>query len=159
MPKVGFKDWLFEADVDRTREVFEKTSHGGSEDCICDLCKNYRAQKDNVFPSEVRDFFESVGINYRKECETWTTHKLENGNIHYSGWFHFAGTMLKGLSSKRNISDNGYSLELEKVNENFEIGFIDERSLTFFDERDQLVQVEFATGLPWVIDIPEPEEV
>jgi hypothetical protein len=50
-------------------------------------------------------------------------------------------------------------LELSPIDESFQIGFTEDRALTFFDASDSLVQVEFQTGLPWVIEKPEPTEI
>ena len=39
--KITYKDWIFEVDFDRTKEVYEKLEMGSPEGCDCNFCKNF----------------------------------------------------------------------------------------------------------------------
>jgi len=159
MLRVQFQEWTFEADVDRTKEVYKKVHRGGSDECRCDLCENYRIQKEFIFPNEVLDLFVALGIDLRKECEIYATHKLENGCINYHGWFHFVGHLIAGPNCKQQVTETVWTMDLLPVTSGFQIGFCEDRSLAFFDKEDDLVQVEFETGLSWRSERPEPNEI
>lgn len=152
MRKVQFRDWVFEVDSDLTRQTYAKRSSGGTEGCPCNDCKNYRQQKDVAFPGEALELFENVGIDSTKECETFTLEKIPSGLYRYSGWFHFAGKIISGEDCvKPIIDDKTFQIDLSNINENFKIGFTRDNALSFFDDSIELVQVEFETRLPWVI--------
>jgi hypothetical protein len=151
MRRVSFRGWEFEVDTELTSKTYGKAKEGNSDACDCGDCKNYRAQKSAAFPAEVLEFFAVVGIDYRKESEAYTTHQLENGLYHYSGWFHFAGNVLKRGSRQAIDPDT----EITTLSENFRIWFRRGGDLSFFDKGTELVQVEFETHLPWIIEESE----
>jgi hypothetical protein len=84
----------------------------------------------------------NLGINYHKECEVYHYHQDESGTNYFSGWFHFKGQFKqKSLSTP----EDGHILEvgLTRISDSFSIGFFYDDNLTFFDDKEDLVQVEF----------------
>ena len=49
------------------------------------------------------------------------------------------------------VGTSQYTLLMTSINENFSIGFRYEKSLAYFEDNNDLVQVEFEAKLPWVI--------
>ena len=156
MRKVKFRDWEFEVESDLTRKTYTKAISGFSEGCDCNYCLNYYPQKDKNFPEEIKSLFEDLGIDYHKESECISSFSISefsnveeylNGLHGYSGWFHFAGSIISGkdLDSNQNIFDTTL------ITDKFSIGFRQKRDLSFFESDVPLVQVEFAVEIPWII--------
>ena len=88
---------------------------------------------------------------------------LENGMHVYTGWFHFKGSFegpdyLDKLSKEN--TDENKEFNVKEITKKFSIGFRNENFLTNFEDRTNLVQVEFECMIPWVLDLEfEPEEV
>jgi hypothetical protein len=149
---VKYKEWVFEVDKNATEENYRNVSLGGADVCLCGNCKNYAAYRDKVFPLEILSLFNDLGIDYRKEVEIVTWETLPNGQEHIGGWFHFKGAFLEGKVSNNELPNGGYTLQLIPVNDNFSIGFTKGSDLTFFEDKENLIQLEFDTTIPWVID-------
>lgn len=150
--KVKYRDWEFEVDRDLTRQTYEKISISGAESCICNDCKNYVAYRDNVFSDEIRTLFDDLGVDYKKEVEITSFETLPNGLHHIGGWFHFKGRVLNGKDYRIPLPSGGHTIDLTAVTDNFSIGFAEGGDLTFFSDKNGLIQVEFMAFIPWVID-------
>jgi hypothetical protein len=150
---VKFRDWVFEADAQYTRQVYSKIASGGADTCPCADCKNYSANRENIFPEEIITLFGQLGIDPRKEVEIWAIRKLESGLHEIAGWFHFKGKMISGKNCREpDKTGNGFAVDLTPITGHFEIGFTLGNDLAFFVNEKELVQVEFVAAIPWVID-------
>ena len=150
---VKFRDWKFEVDRELTETTYTNVLGSGADTCVCNNCKNYVAFRDNVFPDEVLKLFNDLGIDYRKEVEITSWEKLPNGHYHIGGWFHFKGKLLTGKDYRVSIAGgNGFTFDLTKISDNFSIGFGEGNNMTYFEQKVGLVQIEFDTNIPWVID-------
>ena len=148
-----FKDWEFRFDKQLTQQTYENVVGSGADTCFCNDCKNYVALRDSVFPDEVHKLFDDLGVDYRKEVEITTWEVLPNGLHHIGGWFHFKGQMLAGKNYRVPLPDEkSFSIVLTEINANFKIGFGEGSDLTFFEDKNELIQIEFETKIPWVID-------
>jgi hypothetical protein len=149
---LNFRDWQFEVDRELTKRTYNKVIGSGADTCICNDCKNYVAFRDKVFPDEVRELLSDLGIDYKKEVEVSTFEILPNGLHHIGGWFHFKGRVINGKDYRIPLpSGNGHTIDLTNITNNFSIGFAEGNALTYFEETNGLVQVEFMTNIPWVI--------
>ena len=149
---IKFKDWTFEVHKELTEQAYKSISGSGANTCGCNDCKNYVAYRDQVFPQEVIDLFSDIGIDYRKEVEITSWETLPSGLHHIGGWFHFKGRVLTGKDYRVPIPSGGHTFDLTRITDNFLIGFAEGNDLTFFEDKTGLVQVEFDTNIPWVID-------
>lgn len=149
---VKFKDWTFEVDKLLTEQTYKSIVGSGADTCGCNDCKNYVAYRDKVFPEEVINLFNDIGIDYRKEVEIISWETLLNRLHHIGGWFHFKGRVLTGKDYRVPLPLGGHTFDLTPITDNFSIGFAEGSDLTFFDDETGLVQVEFDTNIPWVID-------
>lgn len=156
MRKVKFRDWEFEVDTVLTRRTYAKVQNGFSEGCDCNYCLNYYPQKDNIFPKEIKNLFEDLGIDYHKESECISSFDISEFSASdkyldklygYGGWFHFSGKIVYGKELNENLKIYDTTLITDK----FSIGFRKEKSLNFFESDVPLVQVEFAVEIPWII--------
>ena len=149
---VKYKDWTFEVDQTLTEQTYKTISGSGADTCGCNECKNYVAFRDKVFPKEIIDLFINLGVDYRKEVEILSYEILPNGLHHIGGWFHFKGQVSTGKDYRVPLPAGGHTFDLTPITDNFLIGFAKGNDLTFFDDKTGLVQVEFDTNIPWVID-------
>ncbi len=136
-----FREWEFEFDKELNSETYKKISVSGADSCLCNNCKNHVAYRDKVFSKEVLQLFIALGIDFKKEVEIVSYAKLSSGLHHIGGWFHFNGKILKGKIDG-----------VLEIDNNFSIGFTEDNALTFFENKNGLVQVDFMTSIPWVID-------
>ena len=149
---VNFREWVFEVDKVLTKQTYLGVSGSGADTCLCNDCKNYVAYRDHVFPKEIIDLFNELGIDYRKEVEITSWQVLPNGLHHIGGWFHFKGNIVTGKSYRVPPESKSYTFDLTPMTENFSIGFSEGNDLTFFADKTGLVQIEFDTKIPWVND-------
>ncbi len=149
---IKFRDWAFEVYKDVTEQTYKSISYSGAETCICNNCKNYVAYRAQVFPQEVLELFNDLGIDNGKEVEITTYEILADGRHHIGGWFHFKGKVLAGKDYRVPREFGAHTFDLTPITENFSIGFAEGSDLTFFEDKTDLVQVEFCTNIPWVID-------
>ena len=154
--KVKFRTWEFEVNSELTRATYAKVSGGFSEGWDCNYCLNYYAQKDKIFPEEIKSLFENVGIDYHKESECISSFSISEfsdveeylNKLHgYGGWFHFAGNIVSG----KNLDSNQNIYDITPITDKFSIGFREKNDLSFFESGISLVQVEFAVEIPWII--------
>lgn len=149
---VKFREWTFEVDKECTEQTYHDISGSGADTCGCNDCKNYVAYSDKVFPKEIIELFSNLGIDFKKEVEITTWETLPNGLHHIGGWFHFKGQVLTGKDYRIPLPSGGHTFDLTPITDNFSIGFAEGNDLTFFEDKTGLVQVEFDTNIPWVID-------
>lgn len=149
---VKYKDWVFEVDREFTKKTYENISMSGADTCICNDCKNYVAYRDNVFPDDILWLFDNLGIDFRKEVEITSFETLSDGLHRIGGWFHFKGSVLAGIDYRVPLPLGGYTFDLTPISDKFSIGFSEGGDLTFFLDKNGIVQVEFMTTIPWVID-------
>ena len=148
---VRYRDWEFEVDRELTRLTYESVSVSGADSCGCNYCKNYVACRDKVFSDEIKTLFADLGIDYKKEVEITTFETLPDG-LHIGGWFHFKGRVITGKNYRVPLPSGGHIVDLTEITEKFSIGFAEGNDLTHFADKSGLVQVEFMTYIPWVID-------
>ncbi len=149
---VKYRDWVFEVDKMLTEQTYEQVPDSGADGCTCEDCRNYVAFRDKVFPNEILKLFVDLGIDYRKEVEITSFEKTTDGLTSIGGWFHFKGRIINGKDCRINLLGGGFTLKLTKITDDFEIGFAKGSSSTFFDDKEGLVQIEFETEIPWIID-------
>ena len=97
---------VIDADTEKT-EAFYKTLPSITYYCDCDGCTNYE-QATEDFPKEVKDLFASFGIDPKKAAEVYVLEARDKKSLHYGGFYHFCGTMLKenGQNSPYSITDD-----------------------------------------------------
>lgn len=153
MNSIQYRDWHFLVNRELTYEAYARIELGSVDSCPCNDCKNFASYRATTYPDEIINLFHQFGIDYRKESEVSHFTKLENGLHYYSGWFHFKGEILSGKDCSIPLPNGGNTFELTEITNNFSIGFTNASSLTIFENKKSLVQVEFEAKIPWVIDL------
>lgn len=157
MEAIRFGRWELIADPEATREAYANVPKGGPEECSCDPCKNFVAAREAIYPADVLALFDKLGISFSREVEIYHMARLQSGKHLYGGWFHFVGSILSGADAAKPIAKNLWQPNLEKVTEDFGLGFSSRIGLLRRPfEGKPIVQVEFTATVPWIISSPEP---
>lgn len=151
MTIVKFKEWELIVDRELTKLTYDKVAVGGPESRGCNDCKNFTDNKEDIYPEEIKKLFDQLGINFKKESEICHYCRQSDGLYYYGGWFHFKGHF-KGKDCTVPTGNNAFTFDLTPINDKFSIGFRYDSALTFFDEKENLVQVEFDAKTPWTIN-------
>ena len=130
-------------DREATIDLYRKTiTVAGSEACDCIPCKNFAAQKENVFPAEFLGLLEELGIDWTKEWEAFEYDWDESNTselVLYGGWFLFVGKLASGLETPPALRD-GFAFWAAT---SFPTGTLPSPA--------QLCAIQFLTRIPWVL--------
>jgi hypothetical protein len=120
----------------------DKITVPGTERCTCISCKNFAAQRDNVFPDEFLQFLKELGVEPPREWEAFDyDFGPENPESHlYGGWFVFCDEIIEGF---------GTTLELGSGN--FAHSFTNSFPASTLPKDRKLCAVEFLARVPWVL--------
>lgn len=151
MTTIKYRNWELIVDRETTQMAFDKVPNGSAESCNCNDCKNFANYRESVYPDEIKQLFSVLEIDYKKESEVSHFARLDNGLHFYSGWFHFKGQFI-GKDCTVPLKGDGYTTDLYKVSDSFSLGFRSGNALTFFEDKENLVQIEFEAKIPWTIE-------
>ncbi len=96
--KVEFLNWTFEADVEATAATYSSIREGEAQSCFCESCERYLRFRDSLFPHNVLELFNKLGIDYTKEIDLINQGVVSSGRIWYETWFDFKGIIVSGPS-------------------------------------------------------------
>jgi hypothetical protein len=156
METMRYKRWVLQFDQDATCRVYASISDAEYTSVkTCVICRNFAAARDLAYPSEVRELFERLGVDYRKVAEMYELTWGRTEFYEYGGFFHFVGHIESGAEVTG--LDAGYIKE--PIGDRFMIGFSQRVAVVDPAFGDlPLVQLEFRTTLPWVLDeLPDEE--
>ena len=161
MSLVRFGRWTVRADPARTRAAYVHAI-AASEECGCNVCKNYIAARDNAFSAEARAVFDAVGVDRRREIEVYHTRRVARGRHAYEGWFHLFGAIESGRDAF--VARPGvpgqpatFVRDLEPCGDGVSLGFTAHLSkVTSLWINAAVVELEFEVIVPWLLDIDEP---
>ena len=145
-----------ECNADVTAKSYSELPLGPG--CDCEYCRNFMAALNHAFPQKSAAMIAALGVDLRKPAELAHYQREESG-LHYTGgWFHLVGEIRSGADAWIPLGENSRSAAFEKLADEIEFGFTNQLALV----RDSfkvhsVIQLEFATRVPWVIDAPEPE--
>lgn len=145
-----FKDWVLSVDHESTKFTYTAVENGSAEDCNCNDCLNYIQNRNNIFPEQVKNLFNQLGIAYHKESEVWRMYKENDGTHRYSLIFHFKGSF-EGTDCLALLNES-QTIKLNPITDFFKIGFTNGNDLTYFKDKNNLVQIEIEINIPWVIE-------
>jgi len=152
MITIPFKDWTLKVDREATVAAYAAVTNGSAGDCDCADCKNYSASRDNIFPLFVKSLLAQLGIDCNKESEVWKIDRDVDGLHLYNGFFHFKGSFEGKDCAIPMEGGNGFTFSMTPIDNQMSIGFWMSNSLSYFENKEDVVQVEFEVKLPWVID-------
>jgi hypothetical protein len=148
--------WEIECDPDTTAACYSQLPLGSGCDCL--YCRNFLAALDSAFPAQWAALLHSLGIDIRKPAELAHYCREDSGLFVTGGWFHLVGEILAGADAQVPVGDNAWTSAFERLTGETEFGFTNRLDLVRdpFKGR-RLIQLDFLTRVPWVIDAPEPE--
>ena len=120
----------------------------GADECSCIPCKNFAAQRGNVFPEEFRQFLNELGADPLKEWEVFGYNfdpKNPRKQVLYGGWFLFVGELVEGSDKRTEPAQQGFA---HWFTTSFPAGTLSTGL--------KLCAVEFLGEIPWVLsETPE----
>lgn len=152
MKRIQIHKWIIEYDFNKTKE-FYKSYHLITEGCECLNCKNF-VEPTPFLPKAVVTFFDSLGIDPRKEGEVSEYCENEDGTHLYGGFFHIVGRLISGPDVWNKNDESGTVTSLDKdlyKIDNFRFGFTNEKNLVRDGFPEPILQIEFEGIVPWVI--------
>lgn len=91
-----FGAFAIDVDVERTRKYYRDISRTLTEGCGCILCQNFLAAYETLDP-QIRQFFDSLGVNICKAADMTSMHGDQKRNIlYYEGFCHLCGKISAG---------------------------------------------------------------
>jgi hypothetical protein len=139
---VKYRDWVLEADRLKNETLYNDVEIPGTQSCGCEDCQYFESIADELFPIEVKQLFEQLGINIKKNFDVSSFGGGQMGNA-FNGQFHFKGTLLEGADCYELTQHGGYQVNLLPVGDNFKIGFTKTTSPSFFTDEADIIKIEF----------------
>jgi len=146
METLQIEPWIVKYDAEATRKRYSHIEIGYPERCGCELCQNFAATREKVYPEEVRRILAQLGIDYTKEAEVAYTCRIRPEWHSYIGWFHFIGRAeeVRGELQDYVRIGNHFSWCFRNIAENVFSPY-------------PLVEINFTAEVPWVLEAKEPE--
>src|SRR4051812_711144 len=94
MDQIKVGSWVIEIDVSRTKKIYDRY-HLITEGCDCGFCANYVLACDK-FPLEIKNLFNLLGIDPRKEGEVSEYMENKDGSHLYGAFYHIVGRIIDG---------------------------------------------------------------
>jgi hypothetical protein len=111
--------------------------------------------RKSAYPASILEFLGGVGIEHPCEAETWEAGPAESGGRVYGGWLHFIGTITAGPEPRE--SHESPNNPYVDVGGGFNVWFWHGAHLRLDSLKGRsLVQMQFHTAVPWLLDTPEP---
>jgi hypothetical protein len=95
MEEFRLGDQLVRYDRDATVTAYNAFPHGDADRCKCVHCRNFAAQRGNVYPQDFRTLLDQLGIDPNKEGEVFDMAGPDDRRIRPTGgWFYFVGEFI-----------------------------------------------------------------
>lgn len=140
-------------DVAATKRAYARIGSGSPERCGCDGCRNFISVRGQAYPDDVQRVLEGLGVEPGKESEIYECCPLPDGRFNYGGFYHVVGCIEGERGDGYPLDPLSGTLALERISECFSAGFSTGQALVpeAFDGLP-VVQLEFFTDVPWVLD-------
>ncbi|MGP1908009.1 hypothetical protein ACTSEZ_07540 [Metabacillus sp. JX24] len=147
MEQIKVGSWLIEIDLIKTKEFYQKF-HLITEDCGCDYCSNYVLACDS-FPKNIKNTFNLLGIDPRKEGEVYELIDNEDGTHLYGGFYHIVGKIIDGPDIWKPSEE---TVDFPTLGRNdMEIGFNKDLALVPSSFPRPVIQFQFEMNVPWLL--------
>src|SRR4051812_200843 len=144
--------WLIEHNPDLTRRCYAQLPIGTG--CTCNQCRNFDAAAGRIFPPEFIVLADALGIDPTKPAELCHWVREPSGLYLTGGWQHLVGSIRSGADVIHRVNGVG-TYRFEELVPGLEFGFSANLALVpKVFEGLPVVQLEFQTRVPWVLDEP-----
>jgi hypothetical protein len=131
---------LVRYDREATVAAYNVVLLGDADRCNCVYCRNFAAQRANVYPPDFRALLDKLGIDPNKEGEVYDAAGPFELRIRPTGgWFYFVGELIEKGERLIQTGDFQYWVQPSFP-----------RPPTCFGER--VAAIEFAAQVPWVLE-------
>ena len=147
MDQLKIGSWIIEVDVNKTKAYYAKqpliTKDWDSEENYVLACK--------TFSKEVKDFFNTLGIDPRKQGEVNEYKENEEGSHIYGGFYFTVGKIISGPDFLVH-TEEGSMPNFETIN-GIQIAFTDELAMPPGEDLPKpVIQLEFQLKVPWLLN-------
>jgi len=145
--------FILDVDVDKTRKFYD-TALVVSKGCSCDGCRNYERSVDTL-PKNITSFFAQFGIEMKKVREVYVNCANADGTLHYGGFYHLCGKIIKGECAWVSTGPNASYWDTEKthaISNDFKVSFSDKCDLLELGFPLPAIQIEIEADIPWVLE-------
>jgi hypothetical protein len=139
MEEFRLGDQLVLFDRQATVIAYSAMPFGGADRCACIYCRNFAAQRANIYPPDFLALLDRFGIDPDKEGEVFDSiGPFEDVVRPIGGWFYFVGK----------LTESGEKL-MQSAKFQYWIQPSFPRPPAYFGET--VAAVEFAVEIPWVL--------
>lgn len=156
---IQFQKWVFQVDVEATREAYAKWQRPSPEECGCLHCRNFAAARPKIYTPDIVAFLSQFGIGPIREAEIWENAEIRPGVCQYGGFFHVVGKVQEGpdwvVEGMRKNADVAVlsSATQGQVATDFWVCFTSNAALVRdWFPKPHIFQIEFQALVPWVLD-------
>lgn len=141
MTELRLGDQLVRYDRDATLTAYVRLKRGSAEMCGCNVCRNFLAQRDSVYPQHFLKLLDQLGIDLTKEGDLYEEGPLADNVQPSGGWFYFVGEVVEAGD------------RLTEMGRDFQC-FIRSAGATSVTKLfgDSVCALEFTTRVRWVLD-------
>ena len=140
MEELRLGDQLVRYDREATVAAYGALPSGGADRCGCVHCRNFAAQRADVYPQAFCTLLDNLGIDASKEGEVYDMVGPFDDKVRPTGgWFYFVGELIEKGERLVQAGDFQYW---------FQPSF--PRPPASFGE--EVAAIEFSTQVPWVLD-------
>lgn len=149
MEQLKIGSWIIEVDGNQTKAFYDNQPLI-TQDWDSIFEENYVLACE-TFPQKVKDFFNSLGIDPRKQGEVNEYKENEDGTHVYGGFYFIVGKILSGPDFWVN-TDKGPTPNFDSIS-GIQIAFTNE--LAMAPEANfpkPVIQLEFQLNVPWLLN-------
>ncbi len=140
MQELRLGDQLIRYDREAAAAAYLNLPSGGAERCGCIYCRNFAAQRANIYPPAFRALLDQLGIDPNKEGGMHDEiGPFEDKVRPTGGWFYFVGELIE--TGERLIQDGEFQYWFQPT-------FPRPPAVL----GDQVAAIEFRVTVPWVLD-------
>jgi hypothetical protein len=142
--------WELDIDPVLTADCFARYPNDAL--CDCSGCRNFRSLGEKAFPAPFLALAGQLGVDPGKPSEL--CHYGGPGELRLvHGWFHLVGSISSGRDAWRRINATSWTADTEPAFGLCGLGFTDRIELPPEAFKGlHIVQLEFKTKVPWVLD-------
>ena len=148
--------YKLDVDIDRTRRFYETA--GGSLDCDCAGCRNFRKAYP-LIDREIQAYFRQFGVDMGKPAEMTAIVSQDGSRTLYDGFYHICGRIPDGREPFIQVDGKHYRLDESAtvpLNTDSYVFFTSRCGLLEAGFPTPAIQIEVFFHLPWLLEEPNP---